>query len=102
MIESEAMNRHKKIESNRMNTLCEKATHKYGGIPQKVKAIEEFSELIQALCKHSLKVSEENLNHIKEEMADCFIMLNQLTHIFGSVDSEIEIKLDRLEKQLSE
>lgn len=85
-------------------TTLEKAIETYGKDMQLNVAIEEFSELIKEICKH--KRGEDNRDNIIEEMADCYIMLEQLGVIFGIWFEEIEYKkvekLERLEKRLAE
>ena len=86
-------------------TTLERAIETYGKDMQLNVAVEEFSELIKEICKH--KRGENNLENIIEEMADCYIMLDQLEIIFD-IDNECELwakmieKLDRLEKRLEE
>lgn len=87
-----------------MNIL-ERAIETYGKDMQLNVAIEEFSELIKEICKH--KRGEDNLDNIIEEMADCYIMMQQLEIIFGinyfpDIDKVIKGKNDRLEKRLAE
>lgn len=59
---------------------------------QKVKAIEELSELQKEICK--------NLNHefddkaLEEELADAQIMINQLCLICGFTKSDIEYHMN--------
>lgn len=68
-----------------------KAILDYGKGPQKIKAIEELAELIQALCKN-------NRPNIAEEMADVSIMLDQLKLIYDN-DREVEGYItDRMKK----
>lgn len=85
-------------------TILERAIETYGKDMQLNVAIEEFSELIKEICKH--KRGEDNLDNIIEEMADCYIMLEQLGVIFGIWFEEIEYKkvekIERLEKRLTE
>ena len=85
-------------------TTLEKAIETYGKDMQLNVAIEEFSELIKEICKH--KRGEDNLDNILEEMADCYIMLEQLGVIFGIWFEDLEYKkvekLERLEKRLAE
>ena len=70
-------------------------------------AIEELSELIQAICK--LKrygyTDEECYFNLAEEMADVEIVLAELKLMFDNEDNVKEwrtYKLDRLEKRLKE
>ena len=85
-------------------TTLERAIETYGEDMQLNVAIEEFSELIKEICKH--KRGKENFPNIVEEMADCYIMLEQLKIIFGIKNSSIyammEQKLERLKNRLDE
>ena len=85
-------------------TTLEKAIATYGKDMQLNVAIEELSELIKEICKN--KRGADNREAIIEEMADCYIMLDQLRIIFGigSIEMTAEIfkKIDRLEKRLEE
>ncbi|AGM26043.1 hypothetical protein SSYRP_v1c04510 [Spiroplasma syrphidicola EA-1] len=76
-----------------MDKLLEPILMHYGD-KQITQAIEELSELIKELCKN-IK-GEENKDQIKEEMADCYVMLEQLKLLF-SFDSE-DIKNIMLKK----
>ena len=86
-----------------MNIL-ERAIETYGEDMQLNVAIEEFSELIKEICKH--KRGEDNRDNILEEMADCYIMLEQLEIIFdidfSQINDKIVEKKNRLEKRLAE
>lgn len=77
-----------------MNTVCEKAIYTFGAEAQKIKAMEELGELIQALSRSILN-QEHN---VEEEIADVEIMICQLRKIFDSpkVDQFIYEKLERL------
>jgi NTP pyrophosphatase (non-canonical NTP hydrolase) len=85
-------------------TTIERAIETYGDDMQLNVAIEEFSELIKEICKY--KRGKENIDNITEEMADCYIMLEQIKIIFGIKNSKIyevmEEKLDRLKNGLDE
>ena len=86
-------------------TTLERAIETYGKDMQLNVAVEELSELIKEICKY--KRGADNREAIIEEMADCYIMLDQLEIIFD-IDNECELwakmieKLDRLEKRLEE
>lgn len=84
-------------------TVLETAIKTYGKDMQLNVAIEEFSELIKEICKN--KRGRENIESITEEMADCYIMLEQLLLIFGIENDEINrvigAKLDRLAERLN-
>jgi NTP pyrophosphatase (non-canonical NTP hydrolase) len=85
-------------------TTIEKAIETYGVDMQLNVAIEEFSELIKEICK--CKRGNNNLDGITEEMADCYIMLEQLEIIFDIDDRDIEHiiknKIHRLKCRLEE
>lgn len=85
-------------------TTLEKAIATYGKDMQLNVAIEEFSELIKELCKN--KRGRDNRKNIIEEMADCYIMLEQLRIIFDiqnlAINDFVDKKLARLEKRLAE
>lgn len=73
-------------------------------------AIEELSELIQAICKIKRRDSLSNESfavkgNLAEEMADVEIVLAELKLMFDNEDNVKEWKgyqLDRLEKRLNE
>lgn len=85
-------------------TTIERAIEAYGKDMQLNVAIEELSELIKEICKN--KRGNNNRENIIEEMADCFIMLEQVAIIFDisnhDINEVISNKLDRLEKRLAE
>lgn len=85
-------------------TTLERAIELYGKDMQLTVAIEELSELIKEICKN--KRGADNRANIIDEMADCYIMLEQLEIIFNiSVEETIDAvvyKLKRLEKRLAE
>lgn len=58
------------------------AVRTFGKTSQMIVAIEECSELIKELTKNLR--GEDNIDHISEEMADVYIMLEQLAMIFGN------------------
>lgn len=72
-------------------SILEKNIAKHGIIHQKVKAMEECAELIQALAKG------DKLN-IAEEMADVLIMIDQLKLIFNNERLVEEFKVIKLER----
>lgn len=90
--------------TNEMETkIYEALEDRYGISGQIVVAIEELAELQQALTKwlrYVKVVSEGNLNdirkHIREEIADVNIVLNQMELAFGDTGDIQEQKLQRL------
>jgi len=83
------------MTQEREAAILEGAITHYGSDAQIVKAIEELGELIVELARHRNGLG--NVQALREELADAFVMLNQMELIFGDV-TEIEIaKLERLE-----
>lgn len=84
------------MTQEREAAILEGAITHFGSDAQVIKAIEELGELTVELARHRNGLGRTEA--IREEMADAFIMLNQLELIFGDV-TEIEIaKLERLER----
>ena len=85
-------------------TTLKKAIETYGKDMQLTVAVEEFSELIKEICKH--KRGADNRDNIIEEVADCYIMLEQMEIIFGITVFELlskkAEKLHRLDDRLEE
>ena len=71
------------ISKNKLQTIIDK----YGDLQITV-AIEELSELTKELCKKQR--GKDNVNLILEEIADVFIMLEQLKLLFNISDDDIE------------
>lgn len=85
-----------------MTEIYKEAIAIYGRRNQMNIAIEEMSELTKEICKN--KRGFANRDNIIEEMADVYIMLEQLEIIFDIDISEIikmkEFKLNRLAERL--
>jgi len=71
--------------------ILRRAISDYGKVPQKIKAIEELAELINA-------ISIGNPSMIAEEMADVSIMMAQLELIYNNSDEVEGYKKDRMKK----
>ena len=83
----------------RNKDIYEKAIERFGATQQEIVAIEECSELIQAIT-HKHRGRKHNL---AEEIADVEIMLEQLKIINGcplTVEAIKYLKLERLRKRL--
>lgn len=84
--------------------ILEKAIETYGKDMQLNVAVEELSELIKEICKN--KRGEANRANIIEELADCYIMMEQIAIIFeigNDAINEVAVKkIARLEKRLAE
>lgn len=67
---------------------------------------EELSELIQAISKYKRAKSHKNHDNIIEEVADVFIMLNQLVTMlcipWYEVEEQIDYKLNRQLQRIKE
>lgn len=87
-----------------MDKTLKKAIDTYGTDMQLTVAVEEFAELTKEICKH--KRGANNLLSIVEEMADCYIMLEQMQIIFDLdgriIEEEIIRKVDRLKQRLED
>lgn len=76
----------------------------YGFTSQADMAIEECSELIQAICKLRRGYSENHYTNLLEEVADVLIVARQLRYLlgYGSIDKIIEDKLSRQMRRISD
>lgn len=85
----------------RLDDLTIKARQKWGDNPQKIKTVEELSELSVVLCK-AINGSPVTQEQLVDEIADVLIVANQMRHHYGEieVDNRIEFKLDRLERAI--
>lgn len=85
-------------------TVLEQAIETYGADAQLNVAIEEFAELTKEICKY--KRYADNTKAIIEEMADCYIMLEQMKMIFGldnaDISNAMDRKIRRLERRIAE
>ena len=75
----------------------------YGAKSQMMKCCEELSELESAILKH-LNKGGNNTDEILDEMADVYIMLEQMKNVFpfgeNVLDERIEYKLNRQAKRM--
>lgn len=89
------------FNTNQINVMID-ALKYYGNNPQVDVAIEEMSELIKELLKN--RRGKENRSMIADEMADVYIMLEQLKFIFGINETELkvnaEFKIQRLKNRI--
>lgn len=83
--------------------LVKKIIHKHGTVAQSMIAMEECSELIQAISK-CLRSKEmipiETREHLIEEMADVMICLEQLMVMYSITDEELMSWIKRKELRL--
>ena len=86
------------MTQEREAAILEGAISHFGSDAQIVKAIEELGELTVELARHRNGLG--SMAALREELADAFIMLNQMELIFGDV-TDIEVaKLERLERMI--
>ena len=85
-------------------TTLKRAVETYGKDMQLTVAVEELSELIKEICKN--KRGADNIKNIIEELADCYIMMEQIAIIFDisnhAINEWVDKKITRLENRLSE
>ena len=71
----------------------------YGADHQKDKLFEEMAELQKEVCKE--KDGKGDIPHIAEELADVYIMLQQMQLIYGITDEQIEqVVQEKIERTL--
>lgn len=78
-----------------------KALERYGKETQIVVAVEELSEATKELCKFLR--GKGDIDHLAEEVADAFIMLEQVERMYGISDKvtrEMERKTLRLAQRV--
>lgn len=83
--------------------LVKKIIHKHGTVTQSMIAMEECSELIQAIskCLRSKEmIPTETREHLIEEMADVMICLEQLMVMYSITDEELISWIERKELRL--
>lgn len=83
---------------------CKKAVDTFGKVNQTNIATEELAELIVAI--NHWRRGKAGKDTVIEEIADCYIMLRQLTYIvtdsmsFTPIHDMLEKKLQRLERNI--
>jgi hypothetical protein len=88
------------INEIQRKVLC-RAILKYGTQMQQMIVVEELSELQKAIIKQLRKPTMEHISDITEEMADCYIMLEQLRLMYVN-DKEIEKQIERKVMRLNQ
>lgn len=81
--------------------LCKQAIMRYGKQGQMIVAIEELSELIKEITKNLR--GRDNYAAISEEMADVYIMLEQLIMMFDNdneIRGQMRLKMKRLKERM--
>lgn len=88
------------------NQILHAAVETFGRESQMMMMVEEMSELTKAISKFyrakDIDSEADAVDNIKEEIADCEIMLEQMKILFGNVDMIERQKLSRLEKRIAE
>ena len=91
------------MEKEEEEALFKESLAVWGAYAQIDLCIEEMSELTQALCKIKRHIGLHELSHIKAEMADVQIMLQEMEILFNCKEDVVTIrsqKLKRLEERL--
>lgn len=65
----------------------------YGADHQKDKLFEEMAELQKEVCKE--KDGKGDISHIAEELADVYVMLQQMQLIYGITDEKVEMEAQK-------
>lgn len=68
---------------------CAEIIKQKGISSQKRKLVEEGFELIEAVTEMQVSPSRKNLEHIAEELADCFVVWTQFAEFYGISWAEI-------------
>ena len=68
---------------------CDNIIHHYGIDKQSLKACEEMGELIQVISKLRCNYSKNEVEHLKEEIADVMVVLEQIKIWYGITNSDI-------------
>ena len=88
----------------RREKILKEAINLFGVKHQMAMCVEEMAELMQAMSKHNRAggTCAATLMHLREEIADARIMLDQMAIMFAGIelDTMEAIKLDRLEKTI--
>lgn len=93
----------------RQYKIIEETVNLYGG-KQYMIAVEEMAELMQAIskflridysgCDNIARIQKEPINNITAEMADVYIMLEQLQYMFDIKNEDIQAGIDtKLKRQ---
>jgi hypothetical protein len=90
-----------KLSNKERNDLYALAEKKWGAPAQRHVAIEEFAELISALAR--LPTNKGKVETVMNELADCYIMLEQMIFQFGRDEFRkvLSIKLESLKEKLN-
>ena len=73
---------------------------RYGWRHQTRKFAEESYELIEALLAHN-RANFDNIEHVKEEIADCCVLIEQFKQYYNFSDESIaDIANAKIERQL--
>lgn len=93
----------RKITYNIDESVIAKSVDHYGEEIQATVCMEECAELIQAVSKmirRNDELSEEDYDHLEEEVADVLICVEMLKQIYSISDLNIEEWIDRKQKRM--
>ncbi|WP_251861947.1 hypothetical protein [Clostridium sp. Marseille-Q2269] len=87
--------------NNNQKKMCEKIIKNSTEIKQSFVAMEELAELQQAISKYQREPTIFNVDNIIEEMADVYIILEELKYVFPMYEDEIEKQIEfKLQREL--
>ena len=90
------------ITRETLETVCKKAIKKYGFEAQIKKLIEEMAELIVVISQFNREDKEITKQEVRYELADVFLMILQMSHIYGNFEQELIFKINITVKKLQE
>ena len=79
-----------------------KNIEKHNSVKVHIKVIEELSELSQIISKQLVEYDIENRAKIIDEIADCYVVLEQMKILYGEdkIQERINFKVERLKNRL--
>lgn len=103
-VETHGDTQSKVYTSDEAYTVCGSALNHFGSKSQRMKAVEEFTELALALCRYIQEPTDMHFDLVIDEIADANVMLMQMAILFGHQDvvNHYFTKLERLEKMIKE
>ena len=84
-----------KVDKKNLDIFSENCIEHFPKNLHEIIAIEEFSEIIKAITKLiRYPNSLSRIENLKDEIADCKIMLNTITRLYGIKDEEINLIME--------
>ena len=87
------------------DSLLHECTKEWGKKPQILTLVEEMAELTKELLKN-VNRKKDNRNEIVKEMADVYILMEQMKNLYEispkEMDDVIDLKMEKLMKHMKE